>query len=161
LTALADVTVNPQTPIAPKKISLLPLLTVLFIVSYALMTMLIVEQGATIESQRGLIKEMLRDSVELSGMKGKAIQDKYLADSQHRARTQAHAPLSQAPSTQAPLTPAPSTETPSAQMPMLQAPSSQVAPNHNTRGKVQKPKFQVPSRPASDLADERRAVNTI
>lgn len=156
---LADVTVSPQAPIAPKKISLLPLLTVLFIVSYALMTMLIVEQGVTIESQRGLIKEMLRDSVELSGMKGKAVQDKYLADSQHRARTQAHAPLSQAPSTQAP-----STETPSAQMPMTQAPSTQVAPNHSARnegGKVQKPRFQVPSRPASDLADERRVVNTI
>jgi len=106
-----------------------------------------------------LIKEMLRDSVELSGMKGKAVQDKYLADSQHRARTQAHAPLSQAPSTQAP-----STETPSAQMPMTQAPSTQVAPNHSARnegGKVQKPRFQVPSRPASDLADERRVVNTI
>jgi hypothetical protein len=157
LTVLADVAVNPQVPIAAKKkISLLPLLTVLFIVSYGLMTMLIVEQGATIESQRGLIKEMLRDSVELSGMKGKAIQDKYLADSQHRARTQAHAPLTQTPSTQAP-----STETPSAQMPMIQAPSSQVAPNHNARGKVQKPRFQVPPRPASDLADERRAVNTI
>ena len=153
---LADVAVNPQAPIAPKKISLLPLLTVLFMVSYGLMTMLIVEQGATIESQRGLIKEMLHDSVELSGMKGKAIQDKYLADSQHRARTQAHAPL-----TQAPLTQAPSTGTPSAQMPIIQAPSSQVAPNHNARGKVQKPRFQVPSRPASDLADERRAVNTI
>src|SRR6266481_2493407 len=102
---------------------------------------------------------MLHDNVELSGMKSKTIQDKYLADSQHRARTQAHAPLSQAPSTQAPLTPAPLAETPSAQIPMQQAPSSQVAPNHNARGKVQKPRFQVPSRPASDLADERRAVN--
>lgn len=151
---------------ASKKISLLPLLTVLFVVSYGLMTMLIVEQGATIESQRGLIKEMLHDSVELSGMKGKALQDKYLADSQHRARTQARAPLSQAPSTQTPLTQTPLartpvTETPSGQVPMIQAPSSQVAPNHEARGKVQKPRFQVPSRPASDLADERRAVNTI
>lgn len=156
---LTDVAVNPEAPIAPKKLSLLPLLTVLFLLSYGLMTLLIVEQGATIESQRGLIKEMLHDSVELSAMKGKAIQDKYLADSQHRARTQAQAPLTQAPSTQAP-----STQTPSTQMPMTEAPSTQVAPSHNARneaGKVQKPRFQAPARPASDLADERRAVSTI
>ena len=55
------------------------------------MTMLIVEQGATIESQRGLIKEMLRDSLELSSMKGKAIQEKNIADS-HRVRTPSQAP---------------------------------------------------------------------
>jgi hypothetical protein len=158
---LADVAVNPEAPITPKKLSLLPLLTVLFILSYGLMTLLIVEQGATIESQRGLIKEMLRDSVELSAMKGKAIQDKYAADSQRRANAQAHAPLTQAPSTQTPSTQAPSIQTPSAQMPMTKAPSTQVAPNHNVRNeanKTQKPRFQAPSRPASDLADARRIV---
>jgi hypothetical protein len=35
-----------------KKLSLLPLLTVLFAVSYGLMTVLIVEQGSTIQSPR-------------------------------------------------------------------------------------------------------------
>ena len=41
---------------ASKKQSWLPLLTVLFLISYGLMTMLIVEQGRTIESQRSLIR---------------------------------------------------------------------------------------------------------
>src|SRR5581483_6297308 len=59
-----------------KRRSLLPLLTVLFIISYGLMTMLIVEQGNTIQSQRYLIQQLFSDSVELSSMKGKAAWEK-------------------------------------------------------------------------------------
>jgi hypothetical protein len=70
-----------DAPIAPKKRGWLPLLTVLFLISYGLMTMLIVEQGATIESQRILIRELFRDSTELSAMR-KAQQDKNVADGQ-------------------------------------------------------------------------------
>jgi hypothetical protein len=44
-----------NAPTAPKKHGWLPLLVVLFLISYGLMTMLIVEQGRTIESQRALI----------------------------------------------------------------------------------------------------------
>ena len=62
-------------PVAPKKHGWLPLLTVLFLISYGLMTMLIVEQGRTIESQRALIRELFRDSTELSAVKMKAVQD--------------------------------------------------------------------------------------
>ena len=53
-----------------KKHTFLPLLTVLFLISYGLMVMLIVEQGNTIESQRLLIKQLFSDSAELSAMKG-------------------------------------------------------------------------------------------
>jgi len=59
-----------------KRRSLLPLLTVLFLISYGLMTMLIVEQGNTIQSQRYLIQQLFNDSVELSSMKGKAAWEK-------------------------------------------------------------------------------------
>ena len=38
--------------------------------SYALMTMLIVEQGHTIESKCALIRELLTDSKELSAAEG-------------------------------------------------------------------------------------------
>ena len=54
---------------ARKKNGWLPLLTVLFLISYGLMTMLIVEQGQTIESQRALIRELLSNSKELSAAK--------------------------------------------------------------------------------------------
>jgi single-stranded DNA-specific DHH superfamily exonuclease len=59
---------------APRKTSrtaLLPLLIVLFLVSYAILAMLVLEQGRTIESQRGLLREMLRDSNQLAALKSK------------------------------------------------------------------------------------------
>ena len=140
------------TPVTPaKRHSLLPVLTVLFLISYGLMTMLIVEQGSTIESQRVLIHELLRDSNELAGVKGNAIRQNS-AEGRRRAPSQAQVPSAQAP------------QTPLTQVPLTQAPSSQIAPSNQGQahgGKPQKPKFQVPARPASDLADERRALRTI
>ena len=132
----------------PKKHGWLPLLTVLFLISYGLMTMLIVEQGQTIESQRALIRELFRDSTELSAVKMKALQD---------ARTQAQSAVTQNPSSQTP-----STQTPSTQAQAKQAPSSQAG--SQPRAQIQaKPKsqFQMPSRPASDLEDSRRSLITI
>jgi hypothetical protein len=154
-----------DAPATPKRRGWLPLLTVLFLISYGLMTALIVEQGATIESQRALIRELFRDSTELSALRSKAQQEQTVAD------TQSHG---QAPSakTQVPLTPGvsttPSTQTPSTQIPSTQAPvttapSSQAAQQHRTQSKAQKqkPQFQMPTKPASDLVDDPRNLNVI
>ena len=140
-----EVTEIPETP--RKKHGWLPLLTVLFMISYGLMTMLIVEQGQTIESQRALIRELFRDSTELSSVKMKA----------QTERNQAAQALSQNPSSQNP-----STQAPSIQAPMKQAPSSQAGPQQRAQNQA-KPKvdFQMPSKPAADLADHRRALITI
>ncbi|HEX3322365.1 MAG TPA: hypothetical protein VHR84_16800 [Terriglobales bacterium] len=59
-----------------RPISLFPLLVFLFIISYAMLTYLVVQQNATIASQRTLIHQLLGDSIELSSMKGKALQPK-------------------------------------------------------------------------------------
>jgi hypothetical protein len=126
-------------PVAPKKKrSLLPLLTVLFLLSYGLMTMLIVEQGATIQSQRNMIQVLMPESRQFWGNKGKEIDQKQKALSQKN---------SQVPSgqTQAPLAPAPSTQA---------TPQS-----HN--GKVAKPQAQRPPIPSSDLGDDRRILRSI
>ena len=48
----------------------------LFVVSYAMLSYLVVQQNATIASQRTLIHQLLGDSIELSSMKGKALQPK-------------------------------------------------------------------------------------
>ncbi len=122
---------------------MLPVLTVLFLVSYGLMTLLIVEQGTTIQAQRTLIQQLLGDSTELSALKIKAQQ----------AERAAHA------------------QTPSAQVQAptdseIQAPSTQVAPAEKTRsankgGKVQRPEPERPPIPASDIADGRRSLNSI
>ena len=118
------------------------------------MTMLIIEQGATIESQRALIRELFRDSAELSAMKMKAQQDTTVADRQRHAQT----PSSK---TQAQLTQNPSSQNPSTQAPTNQTPSSQAVPQRRTQNEKQKPQFQMPSKAPAELIDDRRALITI
>jgi hypothetical protein len=105
------------------------------------MTMLIIEQGAAIQSQSNLIKVLLPDSRELWSLKGKAISDKERAKTQAQNHTQA-----------------PSRE------PMTQSPSASAAPQAHAQNraadKATKPKEQFPPIPASEL-DPRRAVRTI
>ena len=122
----------------PKQ-SLLPILIVLFLVSYGLMAMLVVEQGRTIDSQRFLIKALFRDSTELTGMKSSVIQ-KQRAQAQAQAEANAHS--------------------------QAQAPSSQVTPRDNAKssrnpGKLRRPAPLRPPRNTSDVADERRALFSI
>jgi hypothetical protein len=131
-----------------KKRGWLPLLVVLFLISYGLMTMLIVEQGQTIESQRTLMREMFADSKELSALK---TQQGVRSSS---AATQA--PASAMPSAKIPAT------VPPAQAPNSKAPSSQAGQQHapNTAA-TQKPQLRMPSKPASDLVDDVRTLITI
>lgn len=148
----------PAVPAARgKKHGWLPVLTVLFVICYSLMTMLIVEQGQTIESQRALIRELLRDSAELSAVKQKAAQE-----SAQSAKSQV--PLTQYPSTQTPVTQTPSAQIPLNQTPNSKAPSSQAGPQtRRQQGQAapQKPDFQMPTKPASDLVDDVHTLITI
>lgn len=73
LTVLFSAENKPKTTAKPAAI--LPLLVILFIVSYGILTMLVFEQGQTIESQRTLIREMLKDSTQLATLKGKMARD--------------------------------------------------------------------------------------
>ena len=114
-------------------------LTVLFLISYALMATLVVEQGRTIDSQRFLIKQLFRDSSELTGMKTSLFQ-KQRAQAQAQAEANAHS--------------------------QAQAPSSQATPRDNAKsnrnpGKLRRPAPLRPPRNTSDVADERRALFSI
>jgi hypothetical protein len=124
--------------VSKEKRGLLPVLTILFLFSYALMTVLIVQQGSVIQSQRNLIKVLTRDSTELWVGKGKAIGDQQMARSQAKSRAQA-----------------PSTH----QQDRAQTPSSQAVPQRRPQSRTGK--VQLPPVPASDLVDRRRALNTI
>ncbi len=162
-TVFSSTSVMPNAVPAKKKHSLLPLLTVLFVFSYGLMTILIVEQGSVIQSQRNLIKVLGRDSTELWSARGKAIGDKESARAQAEKRTQAPSTQEQVPA-QVPSTQAPSSDSPLFRTPSSQAPSSQAAPQHRSpsrTGKIAKPETQLPPVPAADLSDRRRALNTI
>jgi cytoskeletal protein RodZ len=169
-TVAANMATAIDAPATPKRRGWLPLLTVLFLISYGLMTALIVEQGATIESQRALIRELFRDSTELSALRSRAQQEKTVADTQSHGQTpsvKTQVPLtpgvSTTPSTQTPSTQIPSTEAPSTQAPVTTVPSSQAAQQHRTQSKAvkQKPQFQMPTKPASDLVDDPRNLNVI
>ncbi|MGA8273382.1 MAG: hypothetical protein WB919_17600 [Candidatus Sulfotelmatobacter sp.] len=127
------------------------MLTVLFLFSYGLMTLLIVEQGRTIDSQHTLIQALLTDSRELWAMRGKAVTSGSIQlHAQTQAQTEAKNPTNQVPSTQG-------------QAPSIQIPSTQAPQRHlpNRAGKSAKPDTQVPPMPASDLGDQRRVVFTI
>jgi hypothetical protein len=160
------VVVAPKPDLVPKKKrTLLPLLTVLFMASYALMTLLIVEQGSTIQSQRNLIQVLLGDSRQLWALKGKALSDKLAADELAQAQSQAknfstQTPLSHA---QTPSSRSRSTKTPSTQIPSTQTPLTQVPRRRSPgrAGKSAKPYTQVPPMPASDLGDQRRELITL
>ena len=145
-----------QAPPAPpkRKHSLLPVLIVLFLISYTLMCLLAVEQDRTIASQRWLIRSLLSDSSELSSIKGKMVQKRY-ADAQAQAkagsRSQAQTPLTQIPSTQAPLT----------QVPMTQDKPGATAQSSHNAGKTRKTMPPKPPLGISDIVDGRRIVKTI
>lgn len=126
---------------AARKNGWLPLLIVLFLISYGLMTMLVIEQGRTIESQRALIRDLFHDSTELSAVKLKA----------QEQRVQAQSQLTRNPSSQTP------TQAPSTQAPAKSAPSSQA----RTQNQTAKRPFQMPSRPAADINDRGRMLMSI
>jgi cytoskeletal protein RodZ len=135
-----------------KKRGLLPVLVVLFLISYALMTMLIVEQGRTIESQRALIHDLFRNSTELSAARLKAQQDEQLQTSQS---------ISKNPSSQNPSAVAPSTQAPVHKAPTKQSPSTQAVPQGRAQNRNSNSRFTVPTRPASDVNDAGRSLITI
>jgi hypothetical protein len=74
--------------VVPKKQNMLPYLVVLFLISYGLMALLVVEQGRTIDNQRDLIRNLFSDSTQLNSMKSSALQ-------KHSAGTQPKTPSSQ------------------------------------------------------------------
>src|SRR6266568_5407216 len=93
--------------------STLPLLVILFLISYGLLTTLVVRQGRTINSQRSLIHLLFKDHIHLSAMKDR------MHRNQGSTQAQAQTPLSQVPSSQVP-----SSQVPSTQIPLPQIPSS-------------------------------------
>lgn len=108
----------------------------LFLVSYGLMCMLVVEQARTMENQRALIQSLFYDSTQLSKLKSKAL-DKQPADAQAQAKAQAHSQV-QSPSTQ-----------------------DKSRDRSKSAGKLRKQVPQYPPVDAVDRVDERRSLLSI
>jgi len=110
---------------------MLPILIVLFVFSYSILTLLVFEQGKTIESQRGLIREMLKDSTQLAALKGKIARD-----------AAAQGPIS----------------APAEQQKNLVDPKT---PGKDAKRPEKSFTRQAPGKPASDLQDVRRSTRVI
>lgn len=121
--------------VAKPKHSLLPVLVVLFLASYGLMAMLVVEQGRTIENQRGLIRSLFSDSSQLVHLKSKMAKQQAGAEAQAPAKGRSQA----------------------------QTPSIQATPRDNAKNKHKAEKLpKLPSTPADTaITDARRTVWTI
>jgi hypothetical protein len=157
------VAANPRTLLEPKPVrkhSLLPVLVVLFLISYGLMSLLVVEQDRTIASQRWLITSLLGDSTELSHLKGKLLQKQYA-----KAQTEAGSgSQGQTPPTQDSVTQDPSNQDPPTQDSLTQR-KAHDAPAGNAQGrntsKLRKGLPQKPPLGIADIVDGRRIVKTI
>lgn len=148
-----------------RKLTALPLLVVLFVLSYLLLTKLVIEQDKTIDSQRSLIHMLFKDNVYLSVFR------KHTGESK-KAKTQASSQLqTQIPASQNPESESSSNQVSSTQIPLTQAPSNQVpssklgsqtnAKNEHKARKAEKAKPATPPVELTDPSDMRRVSFSI
>ena len=130
-------TPNEAAVVVPKpRRPLLPILVVLFLLSWGLMAALVVEQGRIIDSQRGLIQSLFSDSSELIHLKDKIFK-------KQRAEAQAQAPAKDGS--------------------QAQAPPTQVSPRDNAKSNQKPGKLRKWPRPPveGEIQDARRTLWTI
>ena len=141
---------------------MLPLLVVLFLISYVLLTTLVVLQDRTIDSQRSLIHLLFKDNLRLVATKMglHRIQAPRSHQSTAQGSVPAQTPSSQIPSaqissTQTPLTQVPATQTPSAQVPVTDVPLNQAKPQASAKSGRNSRKAQkaLPVRPPVEVTD--------
>ena len=136
-----------------RKLTALPLLVVLFVISHFLLTKLVIEQDKTIDSQRSLIHMLFKDNVYLSMLHKHAGTAK---KAQAGSQPQAGNPASQ---NSAAGKPGP------AQVPSTQVPASKVGPTANAKNdrKTRKAEKSRPVPPAelTDPSDMRRVSFSI
>lgn len=128
---------------APKKkrrSALLPLLIILFLISYSILTLLVIEQGRTIESQRTLLREMLKDSNQLAELKGKLAQEE--------ATRQAQLPAQQ-------------TQPEQQKDSVVNKAPNRADKDSKHPGKSTRSLKSVPEKPAADLEDVRRSTRVL
>jgi hypothetical protein len=125
------------TTVEKPKHGMLPLLVVLFLVSYGLMTMLIVEQARTIDAQRSLIKQLFGDSAQLMALKGAA--------TQKQNSQKLHAPSPNPPSQANP----------------TEKPKSGKSAISKSAGTLRQTAPLKPPKASADTPDERRNMSTI
>jgi hypothetical protein len=145
---------------------MLPLLVALFMISYILLTTLVVFQGRTIDSQRGLIHLLFKDNLHLTAMKAGAHRNPAARSSQNPVSVVKQAPSSQIPSKQTPSAQIPSNQVSAMQAPSVQVPVIQATPQASAKSgrnsrKAQKAAPALPPAEITDPSDMRRVSISI
>jgi hypothetical protein len=147
-----------------RKLTALPLLVVLFVISYFLLTKLVIEQDKTIDSQRSLIHMLFKDNSYLSMLhKHAGVSKKARTGSQ----PQAGIPASQNPASRSQSSPMSSlAQAPSSEVPSAQVPASKVGPTANAKNdrktrKAEKSRPETPPVELTDPSDMRRVSFSI
>jgi hypothetical protein len=144
-----------------RKLTALPLLIVLFVISYLLLTKLVIEQDKTIDSQRSMIHMLFKDNTYLSRL------HKHAGTLSKKPRSQEDSQLqTQNPASQNPASGSASNQESSSQIPLAQVPSSKVGPQANAKNgrRTRKAEKAIPASPPpepTDPSDQRRVSFSI
>jgi hypothetical protein len=151
-----------------RKLTALPLLVVLFVISYLLLTKLVIEQDKTIDSQRSLIHTLFKDNVYLSTLHrhAGASSKKSRGDNQLQTGNLASQnPTHENQSNPMSLTQVPTAQVPAREVPSSQVPASKVGPTANAKNdhKTRKAEKSRPVPPVelTDPSDMRRVSFSI
>jgi hypothetical protein len=144
-----------------RKLTALPLLIVLFVISYLLLTKLVIEQDKTIDSQRSMIHMLFNDNSYLSRLNKRAGVWSKKSKSQAKSQLQAQNPASQNPASESV-----SNQESSSQIPLAQVPSSKAVPQANAKSgrRTRKAEKAIPASPPpepTDPSDQRRVSFSI
>jgi hypothetical protein len=139
-----------------RKLTALPLLVVLLVISYLLLTKLVIEQDKTIDSQRSMIHMLFKDNTYLSRLHKHAGALSKKSKSQDDSQLQGQNPASQSASNQES----------SSQIPLAQVPSSKAGPQANAKPgrRTRKAEKAIPASPPpepTDPSDQRRVSFSI
>jgi hypothetical protein len=143
------------------KLTALPLLVVLFLISYSLLTKLVIEQNRTIDSQRSLIHSLFKDNISLSTFYEHARTLPGKSEPQTDIRIEPEPPASQSSSSQTSSAQGPLPPARLAQVPSNRVESGKVGPqastkNHRKRSKAEKPLPATPPAELTNPSDMRR-----
>jgi hypothetical protein len=146
--------------VAKPRHTMLPLLVVLFLISYVLLTMLVVLQDRTIDSQRSLIHSLFSDNLHRVAIRVGLHRNQAAHSNQNPAQGKVpkQASSSQTPPTQIPSTQAnqaPSNQVSAAQTPSTQVPVIQAKPDTSAKSgqKSRKAQKAAPMRPPVEVTD--------
>ena len=137
----------------------LPLLIVLFVISYLLLTKLVIEQDKTIDSQNSMIHMLFKDNTYLSRLHKHAGALKK-PKSQDSSQLQTQNPASQNTASES------ASNQESSQIPLAQVPSSKIGPQANAKSgrRTRKAEKAIPASPPpepTDPSDQRRVSFSI